>query len=284
MGSEDCSVLSGSAKGLRPLTHGTPSDTHIQKRAKVAPKPTEEQPVEEEKEESCQDCSDSEGSSSSHSSGATEAEDIESDLESLEEHYYSDLRQYTANLELAFSKQLNRQQLNNQEWDFNGGREGIQRFLTLPTTWPLARLMFPIRDLRRQMETLLQTYCFEIQVTCARPTEQDKSVQRMALHLVQYLAVFLAETITSLLQKVLTHPAGGLVDDTNAALLTQKFWVQAIYTELLCASSRHKAVREHEKQRPPTGLVKVVCLPFDGAAAQKHGRRNPTDARFETML
>ena len=134
------------------------------------------------------------------------------------------------------------------------------------------------------METLLQTHCFEIQVTCTRPTEQDKLVQRMALQLVQYLAVFLAETITSLLQKVLTHPARGLVDDTNAALLTQKFWVQAIYTELLCASSRHKAVREHEKQRPPTGLVKVVCLPFDGAAAQKHGRRNPTDARFETML
>ena len=71
------------------------------------------------------------------------------------------------------------------------------------------------------METLLQIYCFEIQVTCARPTEQDKSVQRMALYLVQYLAVFLAETITSLLQKVLTHPAGGLVDDTNAALPTQ---------------------------------------------------------------
>ena len=134
------------------------------------------------------------------------------------------------------------------------------------------------------METPLQTYCFEIEVTCARATEQDKSVQRMALHLVRYLAVFLAETITGLLQRVLTHPARGLVDDTNAALLTQKFWVQAIYTELLCASSRHRAVREHEKQRPPTGLVKVVCLPFDGAAAQKHGRRNPTDARFETML
>ena len=42
----------------------------------------------------------------------------------------------------------------------------------------------------------------------------------MALHLVQYLAVFLAETITGLLQRVLTHPARGLVDDTNAALLT----------------------------------------------------------------
>ena len=86
-----------------------------QKRAKVAPKPTEEQLVEEEKEENCQDCSDSESSSSSHSSEVTEVEDIESDLESLEEHYYSYLRQYTANLEQAFSKQLNCQQLNNQE-------------------------------------------------------------------------------------------------------------------------------------------------------------------------
>ena len=75
--------------------------------------------------------------------------------------------------------------------------------------------MFPIRDLRRQIETLLQT-----EVTCAQAREQDAFVRRMALHLVQYLAVFLAETITGLLQRVLTHPARGLVDETNAALLT----------------------------------------------------------------
>ena len=130
---------------------------------------------------------------------------------------------------------------------------------------------------RLQVDIFLPPHaaCGWPQAVCCRG--QDKSVQQMALHLAQYLAVFLAETITNLLQKVLTHPVRGLVDDTNAALLTQKFWVQAIYTELLCASSRHKAVREHEKQRPPTGLVKVVCLPFDGAAAQKHGRRNPTE-------
>ena len=282
--SEDCSVPSGLAKGLRPLTHGTPRETHIQKKAKIDPQAIEAQPLEEVKEESSQNCSDSEDLSSSQSSSTTEAEDIESDLESLEEHYYSDLRRYTATLERDFSEHLNSQQLNNQEWNFHGGPEGIQRFLTLPTTWPLARLMFPIRDLRKQMETLLQTYCFEIEVTCAQARAQDAFVRRMALHLVQYRAVFLAETITGLLQRVLTHPARGLVDETNAALLTQKFWVQAIYTELLCASSRHRAVREQEKQRPPTGLVKVVCLPFDGAAAQKHGRRKPTDARFETML
>ena len=205
-------------------------------------------------------------------------------MESLEEHYYSALRQYSATLERDFRAHYTTQQLNTQEWDFDGDREGIQRFLSLPTTWPLARLMFPIRDLRKQMETLLQTYCFEIEVTCGQAREQDAFVRRMALHLVQYLAVFLAETITGLLQRVLTHPAQGLVDETNAALLTQKFWVQAIYTELLCASSRHRAVREQEKQRPPNGLVKVVCLPFDGAAAQKHGRRKATDARFETMI
>ena len=73
------------------------------------------------------------------------------------------------------------------------------------------------------------------------PTEDAHHPAVQVLHLVQYLAVFLAETITGLLQRVLTHPARGLVDETNAALLTQKFWVQAIYTELLCASSRHRA-------------------------------------------
>jgi len=43
---------------------------------------------------------------------------------------------------------------------------------------------------------------------------------------------------------------------------------------LLCASSRHRAVREQEKQRPPTGLVKVVCLPFDVCTLQQshHGK------------
>ena len=149
--------------------------------------------MEEVKEESSQNSSDSEDSSDSQSSSTAEAEDIESDLESLEEHYYSDLRQYSATLERDFSAHFTNQQLNTQEWNFHGGREGIQRFLSLPTTWPLARLMFPIRDLRKQMETLLQTYCFEIEVTCAQASAQDAFVRRMALHLVQYLAVFLAE-------------------------------------------------------------------------------------------
>ena len=73
--------------------------------------------------------------------------------------------------------------------------------------------------------------------------------------------------------------------------LTKALWMKQMQhcsrrssAELLCASSRHRAVREQEKQRPPNGLVKVVCLAFDRAAAQKHGRKKATDARFETMI
>ena len=109
-------------------------------------------------------------------------------------------------------------------------------------------------------------------------------MKRMAIHLGQFMATYLAETVTALFQRVLSHPAKGLVNETNAALLTQKFWVQAIYTELLHASSRFRAVREKEQQRPPNGLVKVVCPPYDGAAEQRHGRKKDSDASFESMV
>ena len=105
------------------------------------------------------------------------------------------------------------------------------------------------------METLLQTYCFEIEVTCTEASAQDAFVKRMALHLAQYLAVFLAEIITGLLQRVLTHLARGLVDDECSAAHTEV--LRPGYTQsCLCASSWHRAVRQ-EKQRQPTGLVKV---------------------------
>ena len=79
------SVPSGIATGLRPLAHGTPRETHIQKKAKIDPQEIEAQPLEEVKEESNQNCSDLEDSSGSQSSSTAEAEDIESDFESLEE-------------------------------------------------------------------------------------------------------------------------------------------------------------------------------------------------------
>ena len=98
-----------------------PCETHIQKKAKIDPQETEVQPAEDVIEKSSQNCSDSEDSSGSQSSSTVEAEDIESDLESLEEHHYFDLRQYSATLERDFPAHYTTQQLNAQEWDFYGG-------------------------------------------------------------------------------------------------------------------------------------------------------------------
>ena len=279
--SEDCSVSMDIATQLQPLQHGIPCETHARKRAKTTTQDRVIQPDVDKEEDSSPNGSDSEASSSSQTASTVNAEDVDTDLEELEDHYYSPLRRYSATLERGRPRRrrYTDQELFAQEWDFQGGRDGLERFLSFPATWPLARLMFPIRNLKKQMETLLQAYCFETAVTCAEVEAQSSLIKRMALHLGQYMAIYLAETITGLLQRVLTHPAKGLVNETNAALLTQKFWVQAVYTELLYASSRFRAVREKEQQRPPNGLVKVVCLPFDGAAEQKHGRKK---AKFKS--
>ena len=114
---------------------------------------------------------------------------FDTDLEELQDHYYSSLRGFSATMEQ--DRPANRhcidKELFAQDWDFRGGREGLKRFLSLPPTWPLARLMFPIRNLKKQMETLLQAYCFETAVTCGDAEAQGASIKRMALHLGQYI-------------------------------------------------------------------------------------------------
>ena len=106
--------------------------------------------------------------------------------------------------------------------------EGKKRFLTLPPAWPLACLMLPLQHSVRQMEILLQCYCYETIAMCKDPEQQGPYVKRLAKDLVQFLALFLAETVAELLQAVLAYPSKGLVDASNAPLLTHKFWVQAI--------------------------------------------------------
>lgn len=63
---------------------------------------------------------------------------------------------------------------------------------------------------------------------CKDPEQQGPYVKRLAKDLVQFLALFLAETVAELLQAALAYPCKGLVDASNAPLLTPKFWVQAI--------------------------------------------------------
>ena len=128
--SEDCSVASAIAHRLQPLQHGIPCETHVQKKAKTTPPELEVQQVEEQVAASSPNCSDSEASSSSQSSSTAEAEDVESDLEDLEEHYYSNLRRYSAFLDRDRPRHYTTQQLNAQEWAFSGGRDGLERFFS----------------------------------------------------------------------------------------------------------------------------------------------------------
>ena len=54
-----------------------------------------------------------------------------------------------------------------------------------------------------------------------------------------------------------------------STLSSNKMGSKVYSTYSLSASSHFRAVREKEQQRPPNGLVKAVCLPFDGAAAPR---------------
>ena len=134
--------------------------------------------------------------------------------------------------------------------------------------------MFPVRNLKKQMETLLQACCFETVVTCAKADSQGSCIKRMAIHMGQYMAIYLAEIITGLLQRVLTRPERGLVNETNAALLTPKFWVHAIYTELLLASSRLRAVRRKDFFFPAVPSEhRALSVNFRGMRKQKSETR-----------
>ena len=132
-----------------------------------------------------------------------------------------------------------------EEWELWEGREGLTRFLLLPPTWPLARMLLPIKFVVKQAETLLQNYCFETIADCKSPEQQHHYVFQMGRDLGQLMAMRLAEIVTELMQSVLQHPAKGLVDEGNAPLLTQRFWAQTKYTELLHASIRTKKRSGH---------------------------------------
>ena len=135
-------------------------------------------------------------------------------------------------LKVILKRHYTTQQLNAQEWAFPGGRDGLERFLSLPATWPLARLMFPIRDLVKQMETLLQTYCFEIAVTCAESSEQSAYVRRMALHLGQYWP------------SIWLRPSLDSYKKSSHTLLTQKLGPSHLHRAVVCLQPFQSGERE----------------------------------------
>ena len=151
----------------------------------------------------------------------------------------------------------------------DGGLDTLQTLANVLKTWPLARLTIPLSGFSKQLERLLQGYCMEVMATNAQPDQHVLSIKVFAKDLVLLFALHLAERISSLLRQVLDHPKKVLYDPENEALFLPQFWLLPIYRELLNTASRNRPSRDSELRRSASGLVKVLCKPYDSAAGGK---------------
>ena len=63
------------------------------------------------------------------------------------------------------------------------GQEKLQELVHLPRTWPLARLTIPLEGLSKQIDRLLEGYCFQILATNQNSETHNGRVVRTATHL-----------------------------------------------------------------------------------------------------
>ena len=68
------------------------------------------------------------------------------------------------------------------------GQEKLQELVHLPRTWPLARLTIPLAGLSKQIDRLLEGYCFQILATNRDPEAPNEKVIQTATHLTWILA------------------------------------------------------------------------------------------------
>lgn len=184
------------ARPFRLIQHGTPVEAQAREKAKKDVSASSTSMATAENAINSPSVTDSETSSSSQTASTVDAADCESDLEELKDND-SSLQSISGEMmETAPpNSQLDEKSLFKQEWEFKAGREGLDRFLSLPPTWPLARLMLPIKYMVKQMETLLQCYCFETIATCQAPQQQKPYVEKMARDLGQLMAIGLAGSL-----------------------------------------------------------------------------------------
>ena len=139
------------------------------------------------------------------------------------------------------------------------GQEKLQELVHLPRTWPLARLTIPLEGLSKQIDRLLEGYCFQILATNRNPEAHNGRVLQTATHLIWILAEYLADTIAWLMRSILGHDSKILFDKDTQLLLTPKFWVLPLYREFLSSARRIRPSPSSERARGCTGLVKVIC-------------------------
>ena len=141
----------------------------------------------------------------------------------------------------------------------NGRYEKLQELVHLPRTWPLGRLTIPLEGLIKQIDRLLEGYCFQILATNQHPEANNAKVLQTATHLTWILAEYLADTIAWLMRSILGHDSKILCDKDTQQLLTPKFWVLPLYRELLNSARRIRPSPSSERARGCAGLVKVIC-------------------------
>ena len=138
------------------------------------------------------------------------------------------------------------------------GHEKLQEMVHLPRTWPLARLTIPLEGLSKQIDRLLEGYCFQILATNRYPEAHNGKVLQTATHLTWILAEYLSDTIAWLMRSILGHESKILFDKGTQLLLTPKFWLLPLYRELLNSARRIRPSPASERARGCTGLVKVI--------------------------
>ena len=139
------------------------------------------------------------------------------------------------------------------------GYEKLQELVHLPRTWPLGRLTIPLEGLIKQIDRLLEGYCFQILATNLHPEAHNEKVLQTATHLTWILTEYLADTVAWLMRSILGHGSKILCDKDTQLLLTPKFWVLPLYRELLNSARRIRPSPFSERARGCTGLVKVIC-------------------------
>ena len=139
------------------------------------------------------------------------------------------------------------------------GQEKLQELVHLPRTWPLARLTIPLAGLSKQIDRLLEGYCFQILATNRDPETHNGKVIQTATHVTWILAEYLADTIAWLMRSILDHASKILFDNDTQPLLTPSFWILPLYRELLNSARRIRPSAASERARGCTGLVKLIC-------------------------
>ena len=139
------------------------------------------------------------------------------------------------------------------------GQVQLGELVHLPRNWPLARLTIPLGGLSKQVDRLLEGYCFQILATNRDPDAHHGKVIQTATHLTLILAEYLADTIAWLMRSILDHESKILFDTDTEPLLTPGFWILPLYRELLNSASRSRPSPASERARGSTGLVKIIC-------------------------